>query len=85
MWVFGIAAIVVLALGLGSSSKRSRPGPRSIDPPVEPAAPTASDLALEVPLEALRRYGTTADAASLTDQGVDLAALGYTRPAEDGR
>ncbi len=84
--LLGIALIVGLGLLVGSSAVRSggeRPARprRRIAPSSDPFPDeSATELAARDPLEALRRYGTEADAARLAESGVDLAALGYRPP-----
>jgi hypothetical protein len=81
LWPIGIGLIVVVALALGSSSKRDA-APRSM--PLEPPDDDSIiALAANDPVGALLEYGTPQDAAKLARQGVDLAGLGYRPPQSD--
>ena len=78
-----ILALVALAAAVvQQGGPDARPLPRSSVPPPFDDDESPSELALRDPVEALRRYGTPADAARLTEQGNDLSALGY-RPPHD--
>lgn len=75
-------SIAVIGIGVAVGQSPDRRGPNSVAPPEPSEEPTPSEFALQDPVEALRRYGTPADAARLAEQGVDLTALGYRPPTE---
>ena len=77
-----VGLILLVGVLAGASGARATKPPSRITADPDPDEPTPSELALEDPLEALRRYGTPDDAARLSGQGVDLGALGY-RPPRD--
>jgi hypothetical protein len=80
--------LLVLALVAFAAAVVRQGTPGAPPVPRHPALPelgdteSPSELSLRDPVDALRRYGTPADAARLAEQGTDLSALGY-RPPRD--
>ena len=72
-----LALVALAAAAVRGDSPSAPPRPTRPDPLVLDERP--SELALRDPVEALRRYGTPADAARLAEQGQDLSALGYRK------
>jgi hypothetical protein len=77
--VFFVAAVALGAMRGRGAAMPPRP-PAPLDPDSLREEESSSELALRDPVEALLRYGTPADAARLSDQGIDLGALGYRPP-----
>lgn len=76
--VLGLVIIVgFTALLAGSTSSRQPPRGRPRRSTNDTGGESVTELASRDPVEALRRYGTSDDAARLSQQGVDLGGLGY--------
>src|SRR5690349_600965 len=72
--------LIVAVIAIGALAGPRRPAPSRNHVTSDESELTPSELAASDPLEALRRYGTSADAARLIHEGVDLSALGYRPP-----
>ena len=76
MIIFGILIFMFVIIAAAANANRQvrLPPPE----PIDDRSP--NELAADDPVEALRRYGTPADAERLGEQGVDLGGLGYRPP-----
>jgi hypothetical protein len=84
VWAWLIFVFSAIGIGIATGTGHMRSGKVGGNkPPARLPEPTPSELEQIDQLEALRRYGTSEDAARLRDIGIDLGALGHRQPPDN--
>lgn len=79
VWLWFLFVLAAVGIGAATSARKRR---NHAPPPPDLSNQSPGDLEQRDQLEALKQYGTPADAARLKEQGIDLGALGYRPPSE---